>query len=193
MDNTSGCSATWSDDTLDAVWMVNGSNIQIHNHTASTTSAWNPTTTGNCNESSKFDNDEKALYHGLKSAYRLSRTSDGEYGTTGDPPYETAARIAAYVCIGFLETTDQTYTREASFRYIEEEFAEPIGTIAKHFSDPPLDSRIGETEFSEAIAHAWTQIDTKRNHYNAARTALAVADLFLGGELDRLVQEISDG
>lgn len=178
----------------DSGWAINTSgtagDLSISNN--NTSSALNVSTTSNavgCNESKAHNNEEKALYHGLKSAYRMSRGSDGEYGTA-DPPYETAARIAANVAIAYLQTTEQEYTREGSFEYIDENFAREPGFVESYFSDPALNARVGESEFETAIGHAWMQIGEKWNHYDSARTALAAADLFLGGEIEGLVQEV---
>lgn len=120
--------------------------------------------TGPCNESDAHSNEEKAFYHGLKSAYRMSRRFDGEYGTKDRPPYETAARIAANVALAYFEATGEEYTREESREYLGERFEPDAGMAAP---------------FSEAIGQAWTQVEDKWKHYDAARTALAAAESFL--------------
>lgn len=194
MTNTSGGTSWGNAVTITSNGTTGGysSYANIHDF-SNTTNPIRPSpgsASGGCNESKAHNNEEKALYHGLKSAFRMSRESDGEYGTD-DPPYETAARIAANVAIAYLQTTDQEYTREDSFEYIEEKFARSPGIVESYINDPPLDTRVGESEFEDAIGHAWIQIDKKWNHYDSARTALAAADLFLGGEVERHLQEIT--
>lgn len=202
MNNTARNTADWGNGWTIASNGTGGDSSISNNHSFSTTTSHTIHSTGissnsgpgsgsgGCNESKAHNNEEKALFHGLKSAYRMSREFDGEYGTD-DPPYETAARIAAEVAIAFLQTTDQAYTREESFEYIEENFARSPGVVESYLSDPPLDARVGESEFKAAIGRAWEQIDSKWNHYDSARTALAAADLFLGGEIEGHVQEIA--
>lgn len=145
----------------------------------------NSTAGGGCNESKKHDNEEKAIFHGIKSAFRVSREYDGsEYGTP-IPCYETAARIAANVAIAYLKTTGQEYTREESHEYIEENYAEDTGSILQFFGiEKELSERVGEEQLEDAIDQAWHQIDEKENHYDGARTALAAAEAFLGEELE---------
>ena len=206
MSNTSGYTVEW---THDVQTTADGTNVVINNHHTDTSydinscdwdgspspsisASHNPgsSTAADCNESKAHNNDEKALFHGLKSAYRMSRTSDGEYGTHGDPPYETAARIAANVAIAYLLASDQPYTREESLEYIEDNYARSVGYVEKYFSDPPLDARVGEAELEDALDQAWHQVDEKWNHYDAARTALAAAELFLSGELEGQIQAL---
>lgn len=140
---------------------------------------------GACNESKRHDNEEKAIFHGMKSAFRVSREYDGsEYGTP-IPCYETAARIAANVAIAYLKTTGQEYTREESHEYIEENFSRTMGFTERFFgTKKSLSQLVGEKQLEDAIKQAWEQIDTKENHYDGARTALAAAETFLGEELE---------
>lgn len=138
---------------------------------------------GQCNESSKHDNQEKALFHGLKSAYRMSRSYDGrEYGTPGSPPLDQAARIAASVASAFFETADFTYTREESHEYVSDGYMKDPGLIsrAQQFFGGSLPEVV---DMEAAIGQAWKQVDDKGNHYDAARTALAAAELHLDEEL----------
>lgn len=136
---------------------------------------------GGCNENSKYNNEQKALYHGLKSAYRMSREHDGEYGTD-DPPYRTAAHIAMNVASAYFQTTDGEYTRDESREYIEENYTRKLGYTERFFGgETPLHDRVGDGQLRDALGHAWYQIDEKTNHFDAARTALAAAEAYLGG------------
>lgn len=144
---------------------------------------------GPCNESKTHDNQEKALFHGMKSAFRMSRQSDGEYGTSGDPPYEQAAHIAARVAIAYLQTTDTAYDREESFEYLREKIVGDPRTIDRvldflGIKEATIDQGLASTDDLEAgIAQAWTQIDEKWHHDDGARTALAIAEAYLGEEI----------
>lgn len=140
-----------------------------------------------CNESGKHDNQEKAFYHGLKSAYRMSRQSSGEYGVSSGPvPYESAARIAANVAMAFFETTDVEYDRDKSMEYLEENiFSETtiksrLMALLGYGDDPKL---VTDEDLSAGIDKAWNQVDDKWNHDDSARTALAIAEAYLGETL----------
>lgn len=143
---------------------------------------------GGCNESKKFDNEQKALFHGLKSAYRMSRLYDGEYGVQADEsddiPWETAARIAANVAIAYLETKDREYDRRESLEYIRDNHVEDLkpAYIERLVFTGRLDDGGGVDEevLDMMLDHAWTQAHKKRSHYDAARTALAVSEAYLG-------------
>lgn len=137
-----------------------------------------------CNESKKHDNDEKALFHGLKSAFRMSRAYDGkEYGSQS-PQHATAAHTALGVALSYIKATDQEITREASYEYIESQFLDPVSNVERKLLDVPLEERMGVDAFEDAIDYAWMQVDEKENHYDAARNALFAAELFLGVRYD---------
>lgn len=157
-------------------------------------SNWHVQTSGSttlnvgCNESSRHDNEQKSLFHGIKSAFRMSREFDGEYGTD-DPPFETAARIAANVAIAYFETTDQEYTREESFEYLRENVVSDRNTVDRilavfGLAETHLDRGLATNQdLTAGISKAWKQIDEKENHYDGARTALAIAEAYIGEEL----------
>lgn len=149
---------------------------------------------GPCNESKKHNNEEKALYHGLKSAYRMSRVTDGEYGVRtrreSDIPWEEAARIAANVALSYLKVSDQPFTREASYEYVAENFVDNGGLLnyirRKLSTGNEGAERVrsaDEAALDAAVERAWSQVDDKQHHYDAARTALAAAEMYLGEEV----------
>ena len=159
--------------------------IWLNDTSSGTIRAGGGSGSGGCNESSKFNNEQKALYHGLKSAYRMGQAYDGkEYGVQGDIPLETAAQIAANVAIAYFQTTGKEYTRRESLEYLRDNhdggirpaFLEHLVFTGRVEPSDPID----EETFGKVISHAWTQIDDKRNHYDAARTALAISEAVLG-------------
>lgn len=124
----------------------------------------------------------------------MSRYSNGEYGTQDEPPWESAAEIALNVARSFFQTTEFEYTPEESEDYLEKQI---IGKVQQDLDE--FENRINH-EFAEggeniyirskifrqqvlerAINKAWYQINEKRNHYDGARTAMAVAQWFLDG------------
>lgn len=142
---------------------------------------------GGCNESKKHNNEEKAFYHGLKNAYRMGQTYDGtEYGSR-NPQYEHAARVAAHVALAYLKTEDVTYDREESHQYIKDQgFVDEGKSVFRSMAGIVIDydQPLKGDAFEAAIKKAWYQVDTKWNHDDAARTALAIAEIFLDEEFE---------
>lgn len=169
------------------------------------TSAWTPTATSRsagrsgsrtaaggqaaCNESKMWNNDEKALFHGIKSAFRMSRAYDGsEYGSE-NPQHPEAALIAAHVAKAYLLATDQDYDRERSFddlserhmggRGVMESVVELMSSVMADGGSVPARGPLTDEELEEAIKRAWEKIDSG-SHVGGARVALAAAEVYLG-------------
>lgn len=171
---TNSTSSTWS---MDSTNSTTCGTHRVASHFQSRQAA-----SGDCNESKAHDNGEKALFHGLKSAYRMSRQSTGEYGTNGPPPYEAAARAAANVALAYMQAHDADYDREESFEYLEEKVL--TGGVVDSLLDLFRGERvITDSDLSDGIDCAWTQIDDKWHHDDAARTALAISEAYLGEEV----------
>lgn len=142
---------------------------------------------GPCNESKVHNNDEKAIFHGMKNAFRMSREYDGkEYGSD-DPQYEHAAHAAAHTALAYLKANDVEYDREASFDYLDQNVLQDdsgvLDTLLGVFrgeSEAPADGgAVTDDELAAGIARAWKQIDKKQHHDDGARTALAIAEAYL--------------
>lgn len=148
---------------------------------------WNPPTAsgGSCNESNIHDNDEKALFHGVKSAFRMSRQSDGsEYGSE-HPQRATAARSGAFAAIAYLQATDTEYDREESFEYLANNVLSDPSLVERLLSfvrDDDL-GMVTDVDLEAGIDRAWTQIDQKQHHTDGARTMVAIAEAYLGEPL----------
>lgn len=161
---------------------VSGSqNVTFSNGSDLNTTFSNSSSITACNESLKHDNEQKAIFHGMKSAFRMSRKYDGnEYGSH-NPQHETAARIAANVAIAHLDANDVEYDREESMEYLQNEI---IGSITDRivglFGIRNVD--ISREDLEDGIERAWKQIDEKEHHDDGARTALAIAEAYLGIE-----------
>lgn len=168
----------------------------VTNNAASTTSSISGTSPSQsqgqtCNESKKHDNDQKAVFHGMKSAYRMSRHSTGEYGSQ-NPQREHAAHTAAHVGIAFMKSKDYDYDRERSLEDIEDRHMADDGVIdslVAWLKDDVMPDGgevnrgpLTDSEFEEAIKRAWDKIDNE-NHKAGARVAIAAAEAYLGEKM----------
>lgn len=120
-----------------------------------------------CNESLKHSHEQKAVFHGLKSAYRM--ISSGQKGVVETQP-ERAARIAGQVGAAFLAAEGADYDRDRS---------------EKHLVEKVLDRVLGGDDVDEleaGIEKAWEKVDNG-NHKGGARVAIAAAEEYLGEEV----------
>ncbi len=180
----------WSGTVPDSSgWTISDgtTNTLDYSSDSSITVTWSPSSSlnGSCNESKIHDNDEKALFHGVKSAFRMSRQYDGsEYGSE-HPQRAAAARSGAFAAIAYLQATGTEYDREESFEYLADNV----------LSDPSLVERllsfvrgedteiVTDVDLESGIDRAWTQIDQKQHHDDGARTMVAIAEAYLGESL----------
>lgn len=114
-----------------------------------------------CNESKVHDHAEKAVFHGMKSAYRY--VSKGRKGVVNREPDE-ALRIAAHVGRAFLLSKGYVYDPEESLPYLHKNF---------DLADP-------EQAIEDAIERAWKKIDD-RKHKGGARIAVSLGEYYLEG------------
>lgn len=141
---------------------------------------------GGCNESKVHDHKEKAVFHGMKSAFRM--VSRGSKGVDNLQP-EQAARIAAHAGIAFLRAADEEYDREDSFEYLRQNIVGDPRTIDRVLSllgiEPSdlTDGGASRSDLEDGIEKAWTQIDSKSHHADGSRTAIAIAEAYLGERL----------
>jgi len=183
---TNSSSNTISIDTSSIQWASTSSRQQ-----AAATRGSSQSQGQTCNESKRHDNDQKAVFHGMKSAYRMSRHSTGEYGSQ-NPQREHAARTAAHVGIAFLKAKDYDFDRERSLKDIEDRHMADDGVIDSLISwlkdDVMPDGGdvnrgpLTDSEFEEAIKRAWKKIDNG-SHKGGARVAIAAAEAYLGEKI----------
>lgn len=180
-------------------WVVNeGSTIPKDNYTYSTSStntvrvtdlniSHSQSNSGNdCNESKVHDHAQKAVFHGMKSAFRY--ISKGRKGVDNRQP-DNAARIAGEVGSAYLNEKDIDYDRERSLEDIEDQHMKDDGVIGKLidlFKNDVLPDGgrgpLSEDELEEAIERAWNKIDAA-NHKAGARVAVAACEAYLGEEI----------
>lgn len=144
-----------------------------------------PSSKGTCNESKIHDNDEKALFHGIKSAFRMSRQYDGnEYGSN-NPQRAAAARSGAFAAIAYLQATDTEYDREESFEYLADNVLSDPSLVERLLSLVRGDDTeiVTDVDLEDGIDRAWTQIDEKQHHDDGARTMVAIAEAYLADPL----------
>lgn len=145
-----------------------------------------PVQTGQqCNESKVHDHSQKAVFHGMKSAFRF--ISLGDKGVDVPQP-DNAARIAGEVGSAYLKEKDIEYDRERSLDDLQEQHMSDDGVMDKLkdlFKGALPDGGRGPlkvSELEEAIERAWNKIDSG-SHKGGARVAVAAAEAYLGEEI----------
>lgn len=154
----------YSSDTTNYTTAGSWYNTNSGNTMVTNTRSYSAQLTGSgptCNESLKHDHEQKAVFHGMKSAFRL--ISSGRKGVE-NRQVDEAMRIAAEVGKAYLQTEGIEYDPERSRTYLEEKF------LDKSNSDEVLIER--------AIERAWNKIDSGE-HAGGARIAVSLGDEFL--------------
>lgn len=147
-------STSYSSDTH-SISFTNGSTIQ-HNGSSSSSIQGQQ-----CNESLKHSHDQKAIFHGMKSAFRIvSRSEKG----VKNPQVMEALRVAGSVARAYLQSENIEYNSEKSEEYLEKNFLDKF--------------RPQESIIESAIEKAWNKIDNG-DHKGGARIAVSVADEYL--------------
>lgn len=114
-----------------------------------------------CNESKRHSHEEKAVFHGMKSAFRF--VSSGSKGVDDTQAWE-ALHIAGRVGKAYLQSEGYSYDPDKSEEYLKDNF---------------LDKFRSETKIIErAIKRAWKKIDGG-NHKGGARIAVSLADKYV--------------